>query len=439
MSLHLASSPAAFADALRCELGGRAWLIRDPETGGYEASSPRLRHLADFLAADERDARDHEAVFLEAGRGTGLLFAAVVHDTRRGQAQGGVRHWSYPTVESMLRDGLRLSVGMTRKNALARLWWGGGKGLIAQAPGDLAEDANFRRCVFQEYGAFVSSLRGCYVTAEDAGTSPADMAEVFRTTRFATCIPPEHGGAGNPSSLTAEGVLCAMQAGLEALGLGDLAGKKVVLQGTGQVGSALMRLLLERGVARIVASELCVERREALLDGLADEPVEIRLVRPDDPSILAEPCDVLAPAALGGVLGPKTIPEVRAKLVCGPANNPLCDDERDAAALAAAGVGYVPDFVANRMGIVAVANEQYGSLADDPCVRRHIDPDWEGGIRRTILRLFAEAAAEDITTVAAALRRADELAGEPHPLWGQRAGHVIQSLRCNGWASGAWR
>ncbi len=436
MSLLPSSSPEAFADALRGELGGRGWLIHDADRCGYRASSPRLQPLADFLTTDRRDVRSHEAVFLETGRGSGALFAAVVHATRRGQAQGGVRHWPYPDVESFLRDGLRLSAGMTRRNALAHLWWGGGKGLIARVPDAQIRDPDFRRSLYREYGAFVSGLRGCYVTAEDVGTSPLDMAEIARATRFTTCVPHEQGGAGNPSGTTARGVVCAMEAALEVLELGDLAGKKVVLQGTGQVGSVLVRLLLERGVAQIVASEICPDLRQNLLDDLAGEPVEIRLTRPEDRSILAEPCDVLAPAALGGVLGPKTIPDVRAKLVCGPANNPLCDEARDASALADRGIAYVPDFVANRMGIVACANEQYGSLAPDPAVIRHFDPDWEGGIRRTTLRLFREAAAEGITPLDAALRLADCLAAEPHPIWGHRTRQLIESLARNGWAIG---
>jgi glutamate dehydrogenase/leucine dehydrogenase len=436
MALHLNTSPERFAEALRGELGGRGCLVRDDERGGYRASSPRLQRLADFLAGDRCDVRGHEAVFLATGPGSGALFAAVVHGTCRGQAQGGLRHWPYEDVEGFLRDGLRLSAGMTRKNALARLWWGGGKGLIARPPEAMTRDPEFRHALFREYGAFVSSLRGSYVTAEDVGTTPLDMAEIFRTTRFATCVPPEHGGAGNPSGMTARGVACAMEAGLEALGLGDLAGKKVVLQGTGQVGSVLIRLLLERGVAQVVASEICPEARAARLEELDGEPVEIRLTRPGDLAILAEPCDVLAPAALGGVLGPKTIPELRTRLVCGPANNPLCDDERDAAALAERSIAYVPDFVANRMGIVSVANEQYGSLADDPEVARHLSPDWEGGIRCTTHRLFQEAADEGITTVQAALRLADQLARETHPVWGHRPWQVIRSLAENGWASG---
>ena len=436
MSLLVNSSPEAFADALRGELGGRGWLIRDVERGDYQASSPRLQPLADFLSTDRRDVRGHEAIFLESGRGSGVLMAAVIHATRRGQAQGGVRHWPYPDVESFLRDGLRLSAGMTRKAALARLWWGGGKGLIARAPSGRSEDPEFRRSVYREYGSFVSSLRGSFIAAEDVGTTPLDVAEIFRTTRFATCVPPEFGGAGNPSGMTARGVVCAMEAGIEALGLGDLSGKKVVLQGTGQVGRVLVRLLLERGVDRIVASEICPSARDALLEGLEGEPVEIHLSRPGDLDILAEPCDVLAPAALGGVLGPKTIPDLHARLVCGPANNPLCDDDRDATALAERGIGDVPDFVAYRMGIVACSNEAYGTLARDPEVERHLDPDWEGGIRRTTLRLFQEAEDEGITTVRAALRLADALAEEPHPIWGHRAWRVIESLRTSRWTAG---
>jgi glutamate dehydrogenase/leucine dehydrogenase len=436
MGLRLGSPPEVFADALRGELGGRAWLVRDSETGAYQASSPRLQGLADFLTANDRDARRHEAVFLEAGRGTGVLFAAVIHCTRRGQAQGGVRHWHYDSMEGFLRDGLRLSLGMTRKNALARLWWGGGKGLIARPPGDLAKDPNFRRSLYQEYGAFVSSLHGCYVTGEDAGTNPSDMAEVFRATRFASCIPPERGGAGNPSGMTAAGVVCAMEAALDVLGMGDLAGKTVVLQGTGQVGSAMMRQLLDRGVKRILASEICAERRDALLDAFSGEPVEIRISEPGDISILSEPCDVLAPCALGGVIGPKTIPHIHARIVCGAANNQLLDEQRDATALAARGIVFVPDFVANRMGIVSCANEQYGQVLDDPAVQRHLSRRWEGGIDRTTRRLLEESRGGEITPLAAALRLADALAEQTHPIWGHRAWDIIESLSRDGWVTG---
>jgi glutamate dehydrogenase/leucine dehydrogenase len=411
----------------------RAWLVRDPETGRYRASHPRLAELAGFLAADGSDCRGHEAVFLEAARRSGTLFAAFLHQTRRGQAQGGLRHGPYPRLEDLLRDGLRLSLGMTRKNAAAGLWWGGGKGIAARPPGDRPLDPERRRLLFREYGEFVSSLRGCYVTAEDAGTAPPDMAEVFRATRYLTCAPPEVGGSGNPSQMTAAGVLCAMEAALEFQGRGELAGKRVVLEGTGNVGSALIALLLQRGVAGIAASEISGERRAALEACFAGLPVEVHLVHPGDHQILGEPCDVLAPCALGGVLGPKTIPLLQAELVCGAANNQLVDDERDARALAERGITYVPDYIANRMGIVYCCNEQYGTLPQDPAIQRHLDRDWREGIFRTTLEILERARAEGTTPVAAANRLADARALEPHPLFGHRARLIIDSLVASRW------
>ncbi len=432
MALDLLSPPNHFASSLLDELGGRAWLIRDPDGGGHLVSSPLLRSVSDLLM---REGCDHEAIFLATGRGSGTLFAAVIHPTRRGQAQGGVRHCAYDSGEDLLCDGLRLARTMTRKNALAGLWWGGGKGLIARVPGDRADDADFRRCLYQEYGAFVTSLRGIYVAGEDAGTRPADMAEIFRATRFATCIPPERGGSGNPSRMTAEGVVAAMEAGLLFLEQNGLHGKKVVLQGTGNVGSAMIRLLLDRGVRQIVASEVCADRREALLDRWSGAPVEIRQVREDDPSILWEPCDVLSPCAMGGVLGSKTIPSVQARMICGSANDPLENELRDAAALAQLAILYVPDFVANRMGIVSCGNEQYGFIENDPLVHRHLDREWPGGIHQTVLRICEESRREAITPLEATLRLADAQAQQTHPIWGHRASRIIESVIESSWAS----
>ena len=433
MALDLASSPQRFAEALVGAGLRRAWIVRETRSGGYRASHPDLRPLAEHLAGDRRDGRDHEAVFLEVGSESGALLAAVIHKTVRGQAQGGVRHQAYASIEALLHDGLRLSVGMTRKNALAGLWWGGGKGLIARAAGDGACDGERRRLLYREYGAFVSSLRGCYVTAEDAGTGPDDMAEIFRATRFATCIPPQLGGAGNPSALTAEGVACAMEAALRFLGRDSLAGCRIAVQGAGQVGSALIRSLLARGVAGVVASEVCAERRELLLDAFADQPVEVRLAAVGDVEILAEPCDVLAPCALGAVLDPKTIAGVRAAVVCGSANNPLVDEERDALTLQERGIVFVPDVIANRMGIVLCANEQYGRVVADSSVQRHLDRGWEGGIHRTTLEILERARARGTTPSAEAIHRADEQAEQPHPIWGHRSQQIIDSLLADGW------
>jgi len=259
------------------------------------------------------------------------------------------------------------------------------------------------------------------------------MAEVFRATRFATCIPPQMGGSGNPSSLTAEGVACAMEAALQFLGRDSLAGSRIAVQGAGQVGSALIRILLARGVGSVVASEACGKRREMLLETFADRRVEVRLAAAGAAKILAEPCDVLAPCALGAVLGPATIPAIRAAVVCGSANNPLVDEERDGLALQERGIVCVPDVIANRMGIVHCANEQYGRVVGDPAVQRHLDRSWEGGIYRTTLEILESARARGVTPTAEAIRRADEQAEQPHPIWGQRSRQIIDSLLAGGW------
>jgi glutamate dehydrogenase/leucine dehydrogenase len=429
----LDQSPDAFAQTLRSRGAGRAWLVRERGDGALRASHLWLSELAEFLDSGCPDERRHEAVFLAVGPQTGALFGAFLYRTVRGQAQGGLRHWPYPSVEAFLRDGLRLSLGMGRKNALAGLWWGGGKGLIARQPGAAHRSPDYRRRLYREYGSFVSSLRGCYVTAEDAGTSPTDLSWVFERTRFVTCIDPRLGGSGNPSLATAAGVVCAMEAALEALDLGTLAGKRVAMQGVGNVGASMVERLLQRGVEEIVASEISEEKRSKLLDRFAGQPLRIHLVAPADFSILAEACDILAPNAMGGVLGPETIPGIQAQLVCGAANNQLVDDQRDALALEARGITYVPDFLANRLGIVHCANEQYGTLQPDPSIERHLDASWEHSIQAVTKRVLAEAKREKIPPVVAANRLADALCEQPHPLWGPRTREIVAALVRDRW------
>jgi glutamate dehydrogenase/leucine dehydrogenase len=427
----LDASPEALARALRDRASGRAWIVRG-EDGRPRASHPWLAGLADFVAGDA-DADAHEAVFLAVAPTSGRLFGAFLHRLARGQAQGGLRHWPYPSAAAFLRDGLRLSRGMGRKNALAGLWWGGGKGLIARHPASHGEDPTARRVLFREYGDFVSSLRGCYVTAEDAGTGPEDVAAVFERTRFATCIPPALGGSGNPSAATAAGVVGGIEAALAEEGLGTLAGRRVAMQGLGNVGTRMVDALLERGVAGVVASELRQDRCRALRERWRGAPVELRHCAPEDRTILSEPADVLVPNALGGVLDPETIPAVRARVVCGAANNPLADEERDARALAGRGIAYVPDYVVNRMGIVTCANEQYGQLRPDPAVLRHLDPGFEHGIPAVTRRVLRRARERGIPTTTAAAELADALLEEPHPIWGERARSIVRTLVDDGW------
>lgn len=427
-------SPEAFAAHLLSLGQRRAYFVS--EQGEVRSSHPELAEIAGYLLGNQRDYHQHEGVFFEVGKDTGALFGAFVHGTRRGQGQGGLRYWPYATLGAFINDGLRLSLGMTRKSALAGLWWGGGKGLIARAPHHAHTDLAFRERLYTEYAAFVSGLRGCYITAEDAGTGPSDMAIVARSTRFVTCTPPSVGGAGNPSPATAKGVVCAMEGALEHLGQGSLAGKRVVMQGTGNVGASMIAELVARGVGSIVASELSAERRAQLAAHFAGAPLTLVPAEPGDNTILAEPCDVLAPNALGGVLNPDTIPQIRATIVCGAANNQLLDDVRDGEALRARGIVYVPDFLCNRMGIVYCANEQYGSVPNDPAIERHFGRTWDNAVYVVTRRALELAASEGITTAAAANRLADALAQEPHPIWGHRSRSIIDGLVADGWQRG---
>jgi glutamate dehydrogenase/leucine dehydrogenase len=436
MGRGLDQTPAEFAESLRRAGLARAFVVDDPETGALRVSHPLLEGVARAFVQRPLGFAGHEAVFLAVAPRTGALFGAFVHSTVRGQAQGGVRRWRYPALEEFLRDGLRLSQGMSRKSALAGLWWGGGKGVIACGPGAPEDDPAFRATLYEEYGEFVTSLRGCFLAAEDVGTTPSDVERMFTRSRFVTCVPPELGGRGNPSPATALGVVAAMEAGLACLGRGGLAGKRVAVQGCGQVGRALVARLLERGVASLVAADPDPRACQALRDAHPGAPLEVRAVGCDDRSALAEPCDVLAPCALGGVLDPKTIPGVRAALVCGSANNQLACEVRDDRALFEAGITWIPDPLCSRMGIVYCGGEPWGLVPDDPDVLRHLDPSWPGSIPAMTKRVLARARDEGVPPGQAACALADEALREPHPLLGHRGRRIVAGLVADRWAAG---
>lgn len=425
----LDTDPDAFADQLAGR-GGFAALTWDAAAGKMVAHSAWLDPLAAWMTADERDVHRHEGVFFGVGPSTGALFGAFVHSTVRGQGAGGLRYWPYPRLEAFVRDGLRLSLGMSRKCALAGLWWGGGKGIVVRRKDSPWRDPEYRRTLYREYGTFTTRLAGAYITAEDVGSGPSDMAAVHETTRFVTCVAPEIGGSGNPSLATAKGVVCAMEAALDHRGMGDLRGKTIAMQGAGNVASFMIDELVAKGVGKVIATEISPERCAEL--GRVARPagtvVEIRNVSPDDRSIFAEACDIFAPNALGGVLDPDTIAMLRAPIVCGAANNQLLDDRRDDRLLAERKIVYVPDFVANRMGIVNCANEQYGSFPDDPAITRHFGREWDNAVYNIVRRVLERSATEGLTTSTAANLLADEACTVPHPIWGHRPRVIIDAV-----------
>lgn len=401
----------------------------------YVASHPVFEPVREAMLANTRDLHGHLGVFFEIGRDSEHLMVAFIHRTERGQGAGGVRFWQYADLGSLFADGLRLSRGMSHKNALAGLWWGGGKGIIARRPGVDVHDPEVRRAVFQDYGRFITGLRGLYVTAEDAGSTPPDIAEIFKTTRHTTCIPPELGGSGNPSELTARGVVCAMEAALEARGLGTLQGKTIASEGLGNVARFMIRELLDRGVARVVAVDIdprAIDAAHALVGN--DPRLETRQIEPGDHTLLATPCDILAPNAIGATINDRSIPSIQAPIVCGAANNQLEDPARNARELQDRGILYVPDFLANRMGIVNCANEQYGVLENDPAVLTHLDRSNPEGIHQRTLEVLQRAEASGRTPADEAVLLADALCDELHPIWGDRGAAIVDALMRSGWA-----
>ena len=430
-------SPTDFTAFLREQGIRRFYLVHDPSEKRVRASHRALDRLADFVGSDRRDFLEHEGLFFEVEPVHGLLYGAFVHRTRRGQAAGGVRFWRYDTVEDYLRDGLRLAFGMTRKNALAGLWWGGGKGVMVAPSGVDVRDPAVRAQIYRGYGAFITSLRGCYVTAEDVGTHVSDMANVFATTRHTTCIPPDLGGSGNPSVPTARGVIAGIEAALATLGHEGIAGRTFAVQGCGNVGGPLIGFLLERGAARVETADVDAGIVERLVGEVGDPRLAARVVERTDDSILAAGCDVVCPCAVGGTLNPETIPTIRARVVCGAANNQLLDSARDDAALHARGILYVPDFLVNRMGIVTCADEAAGCIPGDPWIERHLGRDWDHSISNALDRVLRLSRESGRPPGAVATEEADRLSMQEHPVFGHRGRQIIDHLVATGWQHGS--
>ena len=227
-----------------------------------------------------------------------------------------------------------------------------------------------------------------------------------------------------------------MEAALATLELGSLQGKTIAVQGYGNVGIPLIRYLLEQGVAKIIAADVDDVRRKQVASEIPDPRLELRLVSRDDSSILWEEADIVSPCATGGVLNCDTIPRISAAIVCGAANNQLRDPVSDGALLAQQGITYVPDFLANRMGITNCADEQSGYVPHDPNYLRHFDAEWEYGIPRLTRRIIENAARSGASTDVEAVQLAEEFASRPHPLMGHRGEKIIAGLVTDRWEEG---
>ncbi|MGP9820490.1 Glu/Leu/Phe/Val dehydrogenase dimerization domain-containing protein [Salinarimonas sp. NSM] len=289
----------------------------------------------------------HERVLFAHDVETGLKAIIAVHSTRLGRAAGGCRMWPYASEEEALADALRLSRGMTYKNAVAGLDLGGGKSVIIADP-----RRDKTPSLLRAFGRAVDALGGLYTTAEDVGVGVADMEIVRETTAHVAGLSSGPHASGDPSPVTARGVFEGLRRALAvATGSDALAGRTVAVQGLGHVGRHLCALLHGAG-ARLVVADIDAAR---LAD--AQRSFDARVVAPEE--IVAVEADVFAPCALGGVLDDSTIPRLKARIVAGAANNQLARPEH-AEALHARGILYVPDFALNAGGIINVAREIEG-------------------------------------------------------------------------------
>ena len=304
------------------------------------------------------DFDNHEAVHAFYDAATKLKGFIAIHSTARGAAFGGCRIWPYADEDAAVRDALRLSRGMSYKNALAELAYGGGKAVIIGDPAHIKSSA-----LFEAFGRVVQSLAGRYITAEDVGTTVDDMRAVARTTQYVSGIPQDTGyQGGDPSPRTARGVYEGMRAAARvALDRDDLRGLTVAVQGAGNVGYHLCRYLHEAG-ANLVVADIHAQNTSRTVREFG-----ATACAPDE--ILTTQADVLAPCALGGVLNRDTIKSLRVKVVAGAANNQLAtaaDGER----LHKRSIVYAPDYVINAGGIISVAAERDQTVDGDEVMAR---------------------------------------------------------------------
>jgi leucine dehydrogenase len=327
----------------------------------------------------------HEQLVLCQDAASGYRGIIAVHSTVLGPALGGTRFWNYNSDEEAIVDALRLARGMTYKNAVAGLNLGGGKSVIIGDNRTLD-----REMIFRAHGRFVESLGGRYITAEDVGTSTADMDYVHMETDYVSGLA---GRSGDPSPVTAHGVFRAIQASAKVRwGSDELSARTISMQGCGHVGYYLAKELHEAG-AKLIVTDIDAERVKRVANEFG-----ARAVSADE--IYGAQADIFAPCALGAIINDTTIPMLKVEIVAGAANNVLLE-ERHGDELEKRNIMYAPDYVANAGGVINV----YGELAGWTSARSFRKAD---EIYETILKVFAIAKEQKIPTYLAADRLAEQ-------------------------------
>lgn len=331
---------------------------------------------------------DYEQIVFVQEKESGLKAIINIHDTTLGPALGGTRMWDYESEEDALLDGLRLSRGMTYKNAAMGLNFGGGKTVII---GDARKDKNEE--MFRAFGRYVESLGGRYITAEDVGINVEDMLYVKEETDYVGGLP---GLSGDPSPFTAYGTYCGMKAAAnKAYGSDSLADKTVTVQGVGHVGYYLVKHLSEEG-AEVIVSDLYEDNLNRVVDEFG-----VKVVDPDD--IYSVECDIFAPTALGAIINDDTLEVLQCDIIAGAANNQLKDPDKHGVELEEKGMIYAPDYVINGGGVINVAEEFAAEGYDADRSKRKVATIYD-----KIQRVFEIADRDGIPTYKAADVMAEE-------------------------------
>ena len=345
-----------------------------------ESDMPALWDLPDFDA--------HESVHLFDDLKTGLRAIIAIHSTHLGPAAGGTRFWHYADTQLALTDALRLSRGMSYKNAMAGLAAGGGKAVILANPAKTkAQD------MLDAFARAVDSLGGRYITAQDVGMSEADMVALSANTRHVAGLP---GQGGDPGPYTARGVYLGIKAAAKrAFGSDDVTGLHIAIQGVGSVGGGAARYLAVDG-AKLTLADVDTARAEALADELGAQTVA-------SDTVMAVEADILSPCALGAILTEASVSALRVKAVAGGANNQLATIAQGRQ-LAERGIVYAPDYVINAGGIINVLRQIDG--ADDAAINARID-----SIPGRLHQIWDESEASGATPAEVADRIAQRLIG----------------------------
>jgi leucine dehydrogenase len=339
---------------------------------------------------DQMQSMGHEQVAFCQDPHTGLNAIIAIHNTTLGPSLGGTRLWNYASHADALTDALRLSRGMTYKSAISGLNLGGGKAVLIGDAAKLKNEAYWRR-----YGKFVNSLNGKYITAEDVNTSSADMEYIGMETEFVTGMPEYSGGSGDPSPLTAYGVYVGMKASAKkAWGNDSLNGKKILVQGAGNVGQYLVGHLVEE-----LATVYVCDINESKLKQVKQKHPMVQVV-PND-NIFDLDIDIYAPCALGATVNTESIGKMKCAVIAGAANNQLADENVHGPMLVQKGILYAPDFLINAGGIINISIELDG-------YNRERAKNTVAKIYNRTLDIFALAEHEKIHTQLAAMRMAEK-------------------------------